>query len=134
MTTNISTIKRLQRAYKAAVKAYDDAYYSVYYYEINGIGYSDPTPEELEYLAEMDPRNTLKKNSVWRHATREEQDMALAAFVRNIYRKHELAKTRRRYYNVVAVGYNVYLDDKEGSRVQNGKRLLKEVFPNSWIG
>ena len=133
MTTNISTIKKLQRAYTDAVKKYDDAYYSVYYYEINGIGYADPTPEEFEYLAKMDPRVTLEQDPVWYSASRNEQDMALAAFARNIYRKHELAKTRRRYYSVVAVGYNVYLD-KDGSRVQNGKRLLKEVFPNSWIG
>lgn len=133
MTNSIDTIKKLQKAYTDAVKMYNDAYYSVYYYEINGIGYADPTPEEYQYLADMDPKVTLEKDPVWHSASRDEQDMALAGFVRNILRKHELAKARRRYYNVVAVGYNVYLD-RDGSRVKNGKRLLKEAFPNSWIG
>lgn len=132
MTTNISNIKKLQHAYTDAVDLYNDAYYSVYYYEVNGIGYADPTTEELEYLAKMDPRAILQRNPVWSSASRDEQDMALAAFVRNICRKHELAKARRKYYNVVAVGYNVYLDE-DGSRVKNGQRLLKKAFPNSWI-
>ena len=131
--TNISKFKKLQKAYTDAVKMYDDAYYSVYYDEIHGLCYVDPTPEEFEYLAEMDPKATLEKDPLWSSASTEEQDMALAGFVRNICRKHELAKTRRRYYNVVAVGYNVHLDDN-GTRVKNGKRLLKEAFPNSWVG
>ena len=131
--TNISKFKKLQQAYRAAVRRYDDAYYSVYYDEIHGLCSVDPTPEEFEYLAEMDPKVTLGKDPLWSSASTDEQDMALAGIVRNILRKHELAKTRRRYYNVVAVGYNVHLD-RDGSRVENGKRLLKEAFPNSWIG
>ena len=131
--TNISKFKKLQHSYSAAIKKYHDAYYSVYWEEFHGLCYVDPSPEENEYLAEMDPRVTLEKDPLWSSASTDEQDMALAGFVRNIYRKHELAKARRRYYNIVAVGYNVYLDDS-GTRVKNGKRLLKEAFPNSWVG
>lgn len=129
---NFDKIRAALKAVRRIQKRYGEEYEQIYWPEISGQYYVEPTNEEEEWLSSVNPANAVPASPEWQGLSRDEQDIVLAMDVRNTFRKFELKKARRHHYTVVAVGYAQYMPNHKG-RVVRGGELLKAMFPGSTV-
>lgn len=130
----MSTIRKIVEAaktYRKIVKAYEQAYFEVYYDELAGIRYVDPTDSESKWLSSLHPRNTLSKCEAWASSSYDVKAAALALYARGIFRRNHLRQQHGKDKHILAVGYCMYLDGTQELK-ERGAEILQELFPNSW--
>lgn len=116
---SFAKLREIVTAYEKALSAYNNTYYNVYYYEINGmcIGY-EPTEEEKKWLDEVDIWNNIVLSGKFTLA--EAVIGELLSYEHSLRRYNRLWK-RGRFTNIVAVGYQVhiYCSDEFRKKVKN---------------
>lgn len=130
----MSTIRKIveaAKAYRKIVKAYEQAYFEVYYDELAGIRYVEPTDSESNWLNSLHPRNALPKCEAWASSSYDVKAAALALYARGIFRRHHLRQSHGKDKHILAVGYCMYLDGTQQLK-ERGAEILQEMFPNSW--